>query len=83
MMHGSKRHEMVHFKATADLGTPVTYFIPELSCRTEADYLAAGEVPPLEHSDFRTGKRSLDTSDETVTPLKVFYRTILIMFNHE
>jgi hypothetical protein len=72
MMHGSKRHEMVHFKASADLGTPVTYFIPELSCRTEADYLAAGEVPPLDNSAEHFRKRPMET-EETV-PLKVFYR---------
>lgn len=56
IMHGSKRHEMVYFKASADLGTAVTYFIPELQCRTEADYLAAGEIPPL---DYETRKRAL------------------------
>ena len=30
MMHGSKRHEVVFFKASPDLNTAVTYFIPEV-----------------------------------------------------
>ena len=29
-MHGSKRHEVVFFKASPDLNTAVTYFIPEV-----------------------------------------------------
>ena len=33
-MHGSKRHEMVFFKASADLGTAVTYFIPEVRVKS-------------------------------------------------
>jgi len=61
IMHGSKRHEMVYFKACADLGTAVTYFIPELQCRSEADYLAAGEIPPL---DYETRKRALGSDGE-------------------
>lgn len=64
LMHGSKRHEVVFFKASPDLNTAVTYFIPELSCRTEADYLAAGEIPPLD-SDFR--KRTLDNEMESLS----------------
>ena len=31
MMHGSKRNEIVLFRANADLAQPVTYFIPEVS----------------------------------------------------
>ena len=30
MMHGSKRNEIVLFRANADLAQPVTYFIPEV-----------------------------------------------------
>ena len=43
-----------------------------MSCRTEADYLAAGEIPPLD-SDFR--KRALENEMESLSgPIKVFYR---------
>jgi len=39
-----------------------------LSCRTEADYLAAGEIPPLD-SDFR--KRALENEMESLSgPIK-------------
>ena len=84
-MHGSKRNEIVLFRANADLSSPITYFIPEvfqtatlfcqvitlsvkLSCRTEADYLAAGEIPPL---DSECRKRICLDDESTVVPLKV------------
>ena len=34
MMHGSKRNEIVLFRANADLSSPITYFIPEVERRT-------------------------------------------------
>jgi len=67
MQPNSKRNEIVLFKASSDLSSSVTYFTPEMASRTEADYLAAGEIPPM---DTETRKRLCDTDGNEI-PLKI------------
>ena len=44
-----------------------------MSCRTEADYLAAGEIPPL---DSESRKRVCIDEDGSQIPIKVFFSKI-------